>query len=161
MGASEKLEATFAPRRRRIWFDVRGVPGAQGSKTVYGKGRFVESSAKVKPWRQDVKAAAEAALLATDEWDLGHRGPVAVRIVFTFPRPRSHYGTGRNAGVVKGNAPERPVGHNTGDLDKLCRSTFDALQAAGVIADDCQIYAADVVKRWGTVGGAGLEVWTS
>jgi crossover junction endodeoxyribonuclease RusA len=159
MGANEKLEATFAPRRRRIWFDVRGVPGAQGSKRHVGRGIMVESSAKVKPWRQDVKAAAEAALLNSNEWDLGHRGPVAVRIVFTFPRPRSHYGTGRNELVLKANAPAKPISRGLGDIDKLQRSSFDALVAAQVIADDCQIYAADVVKAWGA-GGARIEVWT-
>lgn len=148
--------------RARLSFEVRGIPGAQGSKTVYGKGRFVESSAKVKPWRQDVKAAAEAALIASNEWETGYRGPVAVRIVFTFPRPASHYGTGRNAGVVKESAPWYPIGRYLGDLDKLCRSTFDALTAAGVFHDDSQIYGADVVKTWNAFhpSGARIEVWT-
>jgi crossover junction endodeoxyribonuclease RusA len=157
--SNDKVEATFHGRRR-IWFDVRGTPGAQGSKRHVGNGVMIESSAKVKPWRQDVKAAAESALIATNVWDIGERGPVAVRIVFTFRRPTNHYGTGRNAAVVKPSAPPRPTGHNSGDLDKLLRSTFDALQAAGVIHDDCQIYGADVVKMWGA-GGARIEMWTA
>ena len=39
---------------------VNGLPAPQGSHKHVGGGRMVESSKKVKPWRQDVKAAAEA-----------------------------------------------------------------------------------------------------
>ena len=46
-----------------IAFDVFGLPGPQGSKrfvgrTKTGRGLMVESSAKVKPWREAVKWAA-------------------------------------------------------------------------------------------------------
>ena len=32
-------------------FDVKGVPGAQGSKRHVGRGVMLESSKKVAPWR--------------------------------------------------------------------------------------------------------------
>jgi Holliday junction resolvase RusA-like endonuclease len=150
----------------KLAFEVRGIPGAQGSKKGFvvkkdgeptGKVVMVESSAKVKPWRQDVKAAAESALLDSDEWEVDWRGPVSLWIVFTFTRPASHYGTGRNAGALKASAPGWPIGRNTGDIDKLQRSTLDALTAAGVFHDDSQVFAADVVKMWGA-GGARIQV---
>ena len=37
---------------------VHGTPAPQGSKRHVGNGVMVESSKKVKPWRQDVKHAA-------------------------------------------------------------------------------------------------------
>lgn len=141
-------------------FEVRGIPGAQGSKRHVGRGIMVESSTKVKPWRTDVKAAAEAALIATDCWETGHRGPVAIRLAFTFARPAGHYGTGRNARTVKASAPAYPTSRGLGDVDKLQRATFDALAAAGVIYDDSQITVVWASKAWGDTFGARIRVWS-
>ena len=74
-------------------------------------------------------------------------GAVSVDVVFTFARPKSHYGTGRNADVVKESAPE----HHTQrvDGDKLARLLGDSLEMAGVVADDCQIVEWRIRKLWG------------
>ena len=126
---------------------VVGTPAPQGSKHGYavkakgeytGKVAQVESSAKVKPWRMAVKYAAMDAIRTTT--DHGHpmmTGPVSLEVTFRLARPKSHYGTGRNAGVLKSTAPWYPAGRP--DLDKLLRSTFDALGEAGVWADDAQV----------------------
>jgi Holliday junction resolvase RusA-like endonuclease len=110
---------------------VYGEPGAQGSKTfkrttATGKGIMVESSAKVEPWRQDVRQAAQAVLdhLGRPEPFLG---AVAVRMVFSFLRP------------VSAKRSKRPFMSVTPDLSKLCRSTEDALTSAGVWRDDCLV----------------------
>jgi crossover junction endodeoxyribonuclease RusA len=141
-------------------FQVRGTPGAQGSKRVFGKGQFKESSAKVAPWRSDVKAAAEAALLATDEWPHRHNGPVHFTCTFMFPRPKSHYRTGKLAGVLRDDAPIYVTSHGKGDLDKLARSTFDALTAAGVWADDSLAVTGRMSKVYGDDPGAHLILAT-
>lgn len=146
-----------------LTFHVNGTPGAQGSKRHVGHGRMVESSKKVAPWRQDVKAAAEQALLATDEWDTGHNGPVHVSVTFRFRRPQSHYGTGRNACTLKPSAPAVPTSRAHGDVDKLTRSTLDALVQAGVIADDSLVVALSAFKVWTTgplVPGATITLST-
>ena len=44
----------------KIFIPVRGVPAPQGSKRHIGNGILIENSKKVKPWRQDVRAAAIA-----------------------------------------------------------------------------------------------------
>lgn len=123
-------------------FRVYGLPGPQGSKSAFrnkhtGKIQQVESSAKVKPWRDDVKSAAEEARTRPD----GTRiptivDPVICRMVFTFWRPAGHCGTGRNAGTLRASAPPRPATISTGDLSKLARSTEDALTASGLWKDD-------------------------
>lgn len=108
-----------------------GEPGAQGSKrfvrtTGTGKGIMIENSAKVAPWRQDVKQAAEAVLE-----DLGRplpfSGAVACRMVFSFLRPSSV------------SRSKRPFMSVAPDLSKLCRSTEDALTSAGVWTDDARV----------------------
>jgi len=105
-----------------------GTPAPQGSKSfkgrgANGKGVMVESSKKVKPWREDVKqaglAAREAGAPCLD-------GPIAVRMIFTLARPKT--------------APKRR-GHpdRTPDLSKLCRSTEDAITTCGLWADDARV----------------------
>lgn len=117
---------------------VYGTPAPQGSKKGFynkalGRVQMVESSKKVKPWRDAVRLDA---LLQR-----GNAKPidqaVLVDMVFTFTRPRSHYRTGRNAHLLSNSAPPRPSGMP--DLDKLARSTGDSLKDAGVLADDSRI----------------------
>ena len=133
-----------------LTFNVNGTPGAQGSKRHVGRGILVESSSKVKPWRADVKAAAENAVdvLAKFEPFQPFDGPVHATITFRFRRPKSHHRTGRNAHLLRDDAPTFPTGRNLGDLDKLLRSTFDALTAAGVITDDSLIARDSSWKTW-------------
>ena len=117
-----------------------GQPAPQGSKRHVGNGIMVESSKAVKPWRQDVKLAAERFIesqrvrgLAWSPLD----GPLVARMVFTAARPKSHYRTGRNAHLLRDAAPARPA--TVPDLSKLIRSTEDALTAAGLWRDDARV----------------------
>ncbi|WP_076260838.1 RusA family crossover junction endodeoxyribonuclease [Intrasporangium flavum] len=146
----------------RLTFNVNGTPGAQGSKRHVGNGILLESSKKVKPWRADVKAAAEAAHLASDEWDRA-TGAIGVQITFRFARPKSHYRTGRNAHLLRDDAPMYVTSRGAGDGDKLQRSTFDALTAAGVIADDSLIVAIHAFKVYAArdeIPGATIDLYT-
>ena len=118
---------------------VVGIPAPQGSKRHVGHGVMVESSKKVKPWRDAVRGQA------ADAW--GYRSldePVHVRMVFTFARPVSHYRTGRNAALLRDSAPTAPAGMP--DLSKLIRSTEDALTDAGVWRDDARVVAVSACK---------------
>lgn len=112
---------------------VYGTPGPQGSKRHVGGGRMLESSAKVKPWREAVKWAALGHFTRTIE------EPLTVDMVFTFTRPRSHYRTGRYAHLLRDEAPKRPVSRGLGDVSKLARSTEDALTDCGVWRDDALV----------------------
>lgn len=109
---------------------VRGNPAPQGSKsfkgmTNAGRAILAESSKKVKPWRMDVKAAAEALIAAQNLLPLD--GPLVARMVFTLPKPNS-------APKTRRTYPMR-----TPDLSKLLRSTEDALTDAGLWADDARV----------------------
>lgn len=134
---------------------VHGTPAPQGSKRHVGGGVMVESSKKVKPWRQDVVTAAlEAATMAPDFTPF--TGPVRARITFVFPRLKGHFGTGRNAGVLKASAPILVA--TKPDLDKLVRSTFDALSTAGIWRDDNQAAKVVAEKVYGDYPGAIIDL---
>lgn len=128
--------------------EVYGMPGAQGSKRHVGNGVMVESSKRVKPWRDDVRAAfltPTVYLGADTEGQQPIIGPLVASITFWFDRPKSHY---RANGALRADAPEYPTGRHLGDIDKLLRSTFDAIVSAGVIGDDSQFVKALAQKRW-------------
>lgn len=126
-----------------IAFEVVGTPAPQGSKRGFvtnGRVAMVESSKKVKPWRQDVKAAA-----IEMRQTLGHEtftGPVHVTVTFSFQRPKHHYRTGRNAHLLRDNAPTYVA--TKPDIEKLERSTYDALTEAGIWRDDCLVAQTSV-----------------
>jgi len=119
---------------------VHGLPAAQGSKRYVGHRRgadgreravLIEQSKRVKPWRRQVADAA-ALVRPAELMD----GPLVADMVFTFARPKSHYRTGRNAGLLKDTAPAAPA--VAPDLSKLARSTEDAL--TGIIwRDDSRV----------------------
>lgn len=155
--------------REPLVVEVLGTPAPQGSKRHVGRGILVESSAKVRPWREAVKhAALEVLRVGPDDeygqalrdcWPFGS-DPVEVRVVFRLPRPRAHFRTGRRSDELREDAP-RMVGGRP-DLDKLLRSTLDALGEAGVWRDDAQVARVSAVKVYAdgpagcsiTVGGA-------
>lgn len=118
----------------RVRFIVLGIPAPQGSKKHVGRGIMVESSKLVKPWRQAVEQAVMiAAPFGSRSDPILFRGPVAVDVAFFLSRPKS---------AKKGARPSaRP------DIDKLMRSTFDAMTTAGVYEDDGRIVSV-IAEKW-------------
>lgn len=138
---------------------VHGLPAPQGSKNVNRHGAVYESSKAVKPWRDSVTAAAreamESAGTGSQDW-APILGPVGLEVYFHFPRPKSHFGTGRNEGQLKLSAPLRPA--IAPDLSKLIRSTEDALTDAGVWRDDALVVAVFAGKFYGANGFTGAHI---
>lgn len=107
---------------------------------VAGRAVLGESSKRVRPWRQDVVAAAieaqrEVATTTLERW-VPLECPVHVVAEFYLPRPKGHPKARR---TVPLSAP---------DLDKLSRSTLDALTTAGVYRDDALVVGLTVRKRY-------------
>jgi crossover junction endodeoxyribonuclease RusA len=135
--------------RRTIAFQVDGLPAAQGSKTVArtsaGRAFVRETNRALAPWRLAIALAAREAMNGSEPLV----GPLLLVATFRFPRPKTHYRTGRNAGELKPTAPElcatRP------DLDKLLRALGDAISGI-VCQDDAQICEVDVAKVYGQPG---------
>jgi Holliday junction resolvase RusA-like endonuclease len=140
------------PADREFSCTVYGTPAPQGSKRHVGNGRMIESSAKVAPWREAVKWAALNERVMMMPGPL--TGPLAVTIAFTLPKPAS--------------APKRTVTYpaKRPDLDKLIRSTFDALGEAFVWKDDAQVVLVTATKVYPQEGANALEapgarIWVS
>jgi Holliday junction resolvase RusA-like endonuclease len=72
-------------------------------------------------------------------------GPLHVGVTFSMPRPKGHYGSGRNADKVKASAPPYPVGRP--DLDNLVKAVLDALRGIAW-GDDTQVVSLRARKTW-------------
>ena len=153
----------------RIEFEVIGRPQQVGSKTSLvpldkdgkpyrrkkkggGKGRGIvvstkESNPKAEPWMAAVRAVAYRTMLESG-YGIVNVGPVKLTGVFYFARPKSHYGTGRNIGTIKGSSPVDHV--QAPDLCKLIRAVEDAMSGV-VYRDDSQVNQhGESGKEWTT-----------
>lgn len=140
---------------KALKFALAGEPVPQGSVTAFVQGgvaRVVHKNAKAlheyRTRLADEAANAGAEMLV---------GPVYVEAQFVFTRPKAHYGTGRNDGVLKASAPlyhsHRP------DSDKLARSLLDALTGV-CFRDDGQVASMSIEKSYVADGeGPRAEVY--
>jgi len=124
-------------------FTVYGTAAAQGSKRHVGNGVMLESSDRVRPWRQDVRFAALEE--RPPDWDMAT--PMHLELVFWFPRPASHYGTKNGISYLKATAPVEPTSARLGDIDKLSRAVLDALTGVAYL-DDRQVIRLEARKAY-------------
>lgn len=134
-----------------IVLDVIGNPAPQGSKRAFvnkrtGRPIIVESSKHVATWREDVRVAAR------EKFDTPLTGPISVSIVFSFARPTSQ---NDKYGQPRKSAPLRKI--TRPDLDKLIRSTFDALTGIAWL-DDAQVWSMSAAKLFDARPGAMIEI---
>ena len=127
---------------RSLALFVPGIAAPQGSKRHVGKGIMIESSAKVKPWRESIRWSI------LEVW----KGPpmtgaISVYLDFIMPRPAS--------------TPKRktPPAIKRPDIDKLARACLDAIGSAGVYGDDSQVTRLSATKRIAEIGESpGLQL---
>lgn len=142
-----------------LW--VPGRPRTKGSlKDVGGiganSGRLADTP-QSKAWRRKIvdtviPEIADATVVGgRTRWKL--RGgwpkagvPIVVRCEFYY---------------VKVGETDQPIGRQWGDLDKLLRNVFDALQDAKVYQDDAQVTQVQASKAYGESEGARIVVWES
>lgn len=134
--------------------EITGLPAPQGNKTAYlnkatGRPVIVEGKGPgrlaVQAWREAVGETCRAELERHPQSPL--TGPLAITIRFRFPPTKSD--------------PYRFWHSTKPDLDKLVRSTFDALKLGGVIADDSMICKLTALKRYingSETAGASIEI---
>ena len=112
-------------------FFVEGTPAPQGSKSGFIRGGrvvLVESSKKVKPWREAVGAKARETVGELLD------GPLELSVTFIMPRPKA-----------LGDKPAPPMVQRP-DADKLLRSTCDGLTGTAYV-DDSQVVTIHAHKR--------------
>lgn len=145
---------------KEIHFTVVGKPQQRGSKQANvrydrsGKpitkdGRILtfakDDNDKSKEWMNLVRDKAVECMNGVPMME----GPVMLTAKFYFLRPAGHFGTGKNAGIIKDSAPLNYCG--TPDLSKLLRCVEDGLSQL-VYRDDRQIftYGHQTGKYWTT-----------
>ena len=100
----------------------------------------VEDDKRLNAWRETVAWHARAAYQG-EVLD----GTLVASFEFVIPRPKAHYGTGRNERILKPSAPAAPG--KRPDCLKLARAIEDAL-AKVVYADDSLIVSEFISKRY-------------
>ena len=156
-------------------FEVRGRPVPKGSTTAFlvggkngGKARAVVAQggskarrASLAEWGSAVRFEAMRAIAGGTEAAIEvevarfHSMPVEVEVEFRLARPKNHYGTGRNEGVLKADAPPFPIGMP--DIDKLSRAVLDALTGAA-FDDDARVARLAATKVFCDVGREGARI---
>jgi Holliday junction resolvase RusA-like endonuclease len=143
----ETMPAVLAEYECHVGFFVPGKPATAGSKKGFyhhklNRVLMVPDNAKARPWSADVKAYAMIALEG--------RGPVQaeplfVKTEFVLSRPQGHFGTGRNAHLLKDSAPVWSM--SKPDTTKMLRCLEDAL--TGIVwHDDNQVAVHVASKRY-------------
>ncbi len=132
-----------------------GIPiwrGKKGQPRIFtGHVAMIDSSGeKGKTWRQDIQHAIKQIYL----------GPVldcpfVANFKFVFQRPKNHYRTGKNAGILKDDAPKchtiKP------DALKLARAVEDAL--TGIVwRDDSLVIDGRQTKEYGEKPGVHITI---
>ena len=83
------------------------------------------------------------------------KGPLLISVNSFFPRPKGHYGTGRNAEKLKPSAPGPEL--ITLDCDNIAKFYLDCMNGI-VFRDDRQVVSLRVSKQYGTDGMVSVGV---
>lgn len=136
---------------------VKGPDGKRRPKVEGGRVKTWvadDSGAAGRSWRRDVQDAVLEGL-PLDEGELID-GPLALELVLYRPRPQGHFGSGRNAGVLKGSADAYPA--TRPDATKMLRAFEDAIGGVAV-REDSRFVSIAVHKRWGAPARAEWAIW--
>lgn len=129
---------------KTIEFFVPGIARTAGSKSAFkdkiGKVHLTHAGKHSKGWMDSVKWWA---LKTYGERTVLLTCPVTLKLTFFRQRPKGHYRTGRNVGLLKDSAPQYPT--SKPDLTKLTRAVEDAL--TGIVwKDDSQVVRQNTNK---------------
>lgn len=139
-----------------VEFFVPGIPKPGGSKRGFmnprnGRVIITEDCKKSKDWRASVAQVAHEAMAGRPPLT----GPLRLTIRFQFPRPKGHFGSGRNSEKLKDSAPDY---HTTKpDTSKVVRSTEDAMKSI-VWRDDSQVVTQTATKAFDYAVGAMVRI---
>ena len=127
----------------RADFHVIGLPIPQGSQvystTKDGRafGRYANAQ-HLMAWREQV---AQAAWRHTNGEQF--TGPVHLKLLFYFDRPKSHYNSKE---LLKPTAPQCIT--KKPDIDKISRAVLDALESAVLMDGDETVVGLYASKHW-------------
>lgn len=119
----------------------------QGNPIAKARPRFCRVGKGVRTYDCQATESGEFKLSVMEQYR-GHdllTGPIDLDVCFFLPRPKGHYGTGRNAGIVKPSAPQFPAVRP--DADNYLKFVKDCLNGL-VWKDDGQVVKVTAEKRY-------------
>lgn len=141
------------PEPITLSFFARGEPKGQPRPRAFafrGKARVFDPGT-AEAWKQAVVVALRDEYGAVETITV----PVQVHISLYFPRPKSHYRTGKNAHLRRDDAPEYHTAKP--DADNAAKAILDALTIAELWKDDAQVCRLTVIKLYAN-GHAGAQI---
>lgn len=145
-----------------LW--VPGVPRPKGSMKGWAAKKAGVFTGHVGMAPANPKSQSWEGVLATVAVATGLRiyplpTPLELALTFYFVRPKSHYGSGKKASVLRPDAPRFPVQFKKNDIDKLVRCVLDGLDGV-LYEDDAQIVTLGRTRRrWALPDrGPGVEI---
>lgn len=135
----------------KIVLTIYGVPQALKRHRHRSVGKFVQTYDPSSGDKEDFLWKA----ISDNKPDTPFLGAIELNLIFYMPRPKSHFGSGRNENVLKASAPKYHT--KKPDLDNLIKFVKDALN--GVYwKDDCQIYQLGDTKKVYTAMTPRIEI---
>ncbi len=151
--AAEPRRPECAPTIKPVTFRVHGLPVSQPRTAArsFFNPRVGKHMAHIyTPKGADLwKAQVAHAFREASPQQETIAGPVILFLRFLLPRPKGHFGSGRNAGVLKSGAPMEHI--SKPDLDNLEKAVKDALKGLAW-RDDSQVFAVVKMKDFGQPG---------
>lgn len=126
-----------------IAFFVQGEPKGQPRPRAFSRGgrASVYNPSTAEGWKSQIAIAAKPFIP-----DVPIEGPICVDLIFYFPRPRSHYRTGKHSGLLR---EDSPVYHTIKpDRDNSDKAVLDALSVLRFWNDDAQVCDGRIKKRY-------------
>jgi len=119
---------------------IPGRPVAKARPRFARRGKFVTT------YNDQQTEEGKVLFEIQKQWQTSPRtGPVVIEFGFYMPRPKGHYGTGKNAGKLKMSAPVYPVVKP--DIDNLIKFYLDCMNGV-VFEDDRQIIRCHASKLY-------------
>jgi len=124
-----------------IQFFAEGVPKGQPRPKAFSRGGHaaVYDPGTAEGWKGQVAMAAKH---KRPEGPL--EGPLELILGFYFPRPKSHFRTGKNAHILKKGVSDFHT--SKPDSDNLAKAVMDAMTQLGFWVDDSQVCHLSIRK---------------
>jgi len=122
---------------------IPGKPIARARPRFARRGKFVTT------YSAQETEESKFYMLAREQVKEKMTGPLKVSIFLRFKRPKSHYGTGKNAGKLKPGSPPAYEHTSKPDVDNCAKFILDCLNELAW-HDDTQVVSLQVTKMyWG------------
>ncbi len=138
-----------------ISFFAEGIPKGQPRPRAFamgGKARVYDPGT-AEGWKSAVAIAARPFLSERIT------KPVRLSCTFLFPRPKSHYFTGKRANVLRDGAPNYHA--SKPDVDNALKAVMDALVVLGLLSDDALVVQIRSSKIYADGRSTGAEITIS